>query len=129
MAETYTLKQLTEVEDSAAKFGIGDVQEARFANDDLDAERTGVSHHRLNPDKRQPFGHVHEHAEEIYVVLSGSGRVKLDDEIVELGRLDALRVAPGVTRQFEAGVEGIEFLAFGPRHDGDGKVIEGWWAD
>ncbi len=129
MATPYTLKKLTDLKDSAPDFGYGEIQEARFAGKDLEATDTGVSHQRIKPNRRVPFGHVHENAEEIYVVLSGSGRVKLDDEIVELGRLDALRVAPGVTRQFEAGVEGIEFLAFGPRHDGDGKVIEGWWAD
>ena len=80
--------------------------EARFAQDDLDAERTGVSHHRLKPGKRQPFGHKHEQAEEIYVVLGGSGRIKLDDEVIEVEPLDAIRVAPDVTRAFEAGPGG-----------------------
>jgi mannose-6-phosphate isomerase-like protein (cupin superfamily) len=65
----------------------------------------------------------------VYVVLAGSGRVKLDEDIVEVTRLDAIRVAPEVTRAFEAGPEGIEILAFGPRHEGDGEVIQGWWSD
>ena len=129
MAAPYTVKKLTDVEDSAAKFGVGEVQEARFANDDLDAEHTGVSHHRLNPDRRQAFGHKHDNAEEVYVVIAGSGRVKLDDDIVDIERLDAIRVAPGVVRAFEAGPEGMEMLAVGPRHDGDGEVLQGWWAD
>ncbi len=129
MATPYTLKKLTDVKDSAAGFGIGDIQEARFAGDDLDSESTGVSHHRLNPDKRQAFAHRHENAEEVYVVLAGSGRVKLDDDIVEIEKLDAIRVAPGVIRSFEAGSEGVELLAFGPRHKGDGEVIKDWWTD
>jgi mannose-6-phosphate isomerase-like protein (cupin superfamily) len=129
MTTPYMLKKLTDVEDSAAKFGLGDVQEARFATDDLEAKHTGVSHHRLNANKRQGFAHRHENAEEVYVVLAGSGRVKLDDEIVELGVLDALRVAPGVLRSFEGGPDGIELLAFGPRHDGDGEIIADWWTD
>jgi mannose-6-phosphate isomerase-like protein (cupin superfamily) len=129
MAAPYTLKKLTDVEDSAAKFGLGQVQQARFAKNDLEAEHTGVSHHRLKAGKRQPFAHKHENAEEVYVVLAGSGRVKLDDEIIEIETLDAIRVAPGVIRGFEAGPDGIELLAFGPRHDGDGEVIEGWWID
>jgi mannose-6-phosphate isomerase-like protein (cupin superfamily) len=62
-------------------------------------------------------------------VISGSGRVKLDDDIIELTALDALRVSPGVTRQFEGGPDGIELLAFGPRHEGDGEILPGWWSD
>ncbi len=123
MAAPCTLKKLTDVKDSAAEFGIGDVQENRFAHYDLDADQTGLSHQRLRAGKRQGFGHKHENAEEVYVVLSGSGRVKLDDEIVEIDALDALRVAPGVTRAFEAGSDGMELIAAGPRRECDGEVI------
>ena len=129
MSTQYTRKQLTDVKDSAAAFGLEDVQEARFAKDDLDAKETGVSHLRIKASMRQPFGHRHDAAEEIYVVLAGSGRAKLDEDIVEIERLDAIRVAPGVTRAFEAGSDGIELLAFGPRRDGDGELIPGWWTD
>lgn len=129
MTPPYTLKRLTEVEDSAPKFGLDGLQQARFANDDLDAQDTGVSHHRLNADKRQAFAHRHDNAEEVYVVLAGSGRVKLDDDVLEIDKLDAIRVAPGVIRAFEAGSEGLELLAFGPRHEGDGEVIPDWWTD
>ncbi len=129
MAKPYTLKKLTDIEDSAPKSGFGEVQEARFAKDALETERTGFSYHRVKADKRQPFAHKHDQAEEVYVVVSGSGRVKLDEEIVELQALDAIRVAPEVTRSFEAGPDGLELLAFGPRCDGDGEVLMGWWAD
>lgn len=129
MSTPFTHKRLTDVKDSAPEFGLGDVQEARFARKDLDAERTGVSHYRLKPDVRSPFGHRHDEAEEVYVVLSGSGRIKLDDEIVEVEALDAIRVAPAVTRAFEAGPDGIEVLAFGAHHDGDGELIQGWWGE
>lgn len=129
MPAPYTLKKLTDVEDSAAKFGFSEVQQARFAKDELDATDTGVSLHRLHPGKRQGFAHRHDKAEEVYVVLSGSGRAKLDDEIVGLERLDAIRVAPGVVRAFEAGSDGMELLAFGARHDGDYEMIPDWWTD
>lgn len=129
MATPYTHKKLTDVKDSAPEFGMEDVQEARFAKNDLDAEETGVSHHRLKPGQRTPFGHKHENAEEVYVVIGGSGRLKLDDEVIEVERLDAIRVSPEVIRAFEAGSEGIEVLAVGSRHDGDGEVIPGWWSD
>ena len=128
MSGGYTLKRLTDVEDSAPKFGFGEIGEARFATAALDAEDTGFSHHRLRAGRRQPFGHRHEDAEEVYVVLAGAGRVKLDEEVVEISRLDAIRVAPGVTRAFEAGPDGLELLVFGPRREGDGELISGWWA-
>ena len=129
MAASFTVKNLAEVEDSAPKFGVAAVQEARFAKDELEAEQTGVSYQRLKPGKRQAFAHRHERAEEVYVVLRGSGQAKLDDQLVELRTLDAIRVAPGVTRAFQAGRDGLELLAFGPRHDGDGDVLPGWWSD
>ena len=129
MAATYTLKKRDEVQDSAAQFGLGDVQESRFATEDLGAEHTGVTYHRLKPGMRQAFAHKHENAEEVYVVLRGSGRVKLDDDVVELSERDALRVAPPVTRMFEAGPDGLELLAFGPRHKGDGEIFPDWWRD
>jgi mannose-6-phosphate isomerase-like protein (cupin superfamily) len=129
MAAPFTHTKLPDVKDSAPEFGMGDVQEARFAKGDLETERTGVSHLRLRPGKRSPFGHKHEEAEEVYVVISGSGRMKLDDEIIEVESLDAIRVSPEVIRAFEAGDEGIEVLAVGARHDGDGEVIPGWWGE
>ena len=125
----YTLKNLLQVEDSAKKHGYSETQEARFPQGDLDAEATGLSYHVLRPDKRQAFAHRHDAAEEVYVVLSGSGRVKLEDEILELEAMDALRVAPTVTRAFEAGPEGLELLAFGPHHAGDAEMVQDFWGD
>jgi mannose-6-phosphate isomerase-like protein (cupin superfamily) len=125
----YTHKKLTAVDDSAPHLGVGDSQETRFAAADLEAERTGVTYHRFRAGTRQPFGHRHEQAEEVYVVVAGSGRMKLDDEIIELGVLDAIRVAPPVVRAFEAGPDGIDVLAFGAQHDGDGELVQDWWKD
>ncbi len=129
MTARYTLKQLTDVEDSAAKFGLGELGEARFATGDLEADATGVAFLRLNPGRRQAFAHKHDQAEEVYVVVDGSGRVKLDDEIREIERLDALRIAPAVVRMFEAGPGGLELIVFGPHHKGDGEILEDWWRD
>lgn len=129
MATPFTIKRLTDVEDSAPEFGLAEIQQARFANGALETERTGIGHFRLAAEKRQPFAHRHDEAEEVYVVLSGSGRLRLDDEIVEVGPLDAIRVAPEVTRCFESGPDGLELIAVGRRHDGDGEVIPGWWQD
>jgi mannose-6-phosphate isomerase-like protein (cupin superfamily) len=129
MTTPYTHMNLTDVEDSAPKFGLSEMGEAHFAFEDLDAKDTGVSYHRLKAGQRQPFAHRHDAAEEVYVVVSGSGRAKLDDEIIAISALDAIRVAPGVTRAFEAGSEDLQLLACGPHHAGDGEVIQGWWTD
>jgi mannose-6-phosphate isomerase-like protein (cupin superfamily) len=71
--------------------------------------------------------HRHRRAEEVYVILGGNGRIKLDEEIFDVQALDAVRVAPGVARAFEAGPEGLEFIAFGPHYDGDGEPVEDDW--
>jgi mannose-6-phosphate isomerase-like protein (cupin superfamily) len=127
---SYTIRNLRDVEDLAAKHGFGEVQEARFPRGDLEAERTGLMYLILKPGKRSAFGHRHNEAEEIYVVIRGSGRLKLDDELVEVRELDAVRIGPSVARSAEAGAEGLELLAFGPRHKGDAEILEGdFWSD
>lgn len=127
MASDYTLISLDEVEDVAPANGFGDRWEARVARQPLGCERTGVTHFRLHPGKRSPFTHRHTEAEEVYVVLSGSGRVKLDDEILEVARLDAIRVPAQTARAFEAGDEGLELIAFGAHHPGDGEPVDDSW--
>lgn len=123
----YTHKNLEEVEDSAPGFGMPDGTEARFAREAFDAQDTGFAFHRLAPNVRHPFGHKHENAEEVYVVIRGSGRAKIDDEVLDLKTLDAIRVAPSAVRAMEAGPDGIEVLVFGAHHDGDGELLPGWW--
>jgi mannose-6-phosphate isomerase-like protein (cupin superfamily) len=124
---SYTIKNLREVEDAAQKGGFSDTQEARFAYGDLDAESTGLALIVVKPGQRQPFAHRHNEAEEIYVVLSGSGRLKLDDEVVEIGPMDAIRMGPSHARGLEAGDDGLEVLAVGPRHAGDAELVQDFW--
>ncbi len=124
----YTKLNLQDVEDFAPKHGFGDTQEARFAREALGCEQVGLSLQRVKPDQRQGFGHRHHQDEEVYVVLSGSGRIKLDDELVELAPMDAIRVAPGVSRSFEAGSDGLELLAFGTHSEDDAEVVPDFWA-
>jgi quercetin dioxygenase-like cupin family protein len=127
----YTIKNLRDVEDMAAKHGFSDNQEARFAREDLEAEATGVALQFVRPGKRHAFAHRHNEAEEIYVVLAGSGRVKLDDDVREVGAMDAIRIAPPVARAFEAGPEGLELLVFGPHHARDSEMVPAaeFWGD
>ncbi len=128
--EGYTVVNLKEVEDQAPKFGFSPEMESRFARVPLELKNSGVSYFRLAPDVRVPFGHEHDIQEEIYVVVSGGLRVKLDDEVVELGRWEAVRVSPGIVRGFEAGSEGVEYIAFAPNTENrDAKRAPDWWTD
>jgi mannose-6-phosphate isomerase-like protein (cupin superfamily) len=125
----WTLVNLRETEDQAAAHGFSDTQEARFPRGDLDATQTGLAHIVVKPGRRQPFAHRHRDAEEIYVVLSGSGVLKLDEETVEIGPLDAVRMDPGLARGLEAGPDGLEVLAFGPHREGDAEIVDDLWED
>jgi len=124
---SYTIFNLREAEDVAIKHGFSDRQEARFPRSDLDAEATGVALLKVKAGQRQPFAHRHDKAEEIYVVLNGTGQIKLDDETIDLGPMDAVRIAPRVARSLQGGPNGIEVLAFGPHHERDSEMVDGFW--
>src|ERR1700749_498657 len=117
----YTKVSLDDVDDAAVANGLGHRWEARVAREPLGAKETGLTHFQLRPGQRSPFAHRHRQAEEIYVILHGSGKIKLDDAILEVSPRDAIRVAPEVARAFEAGVGRLEFLATGPHHPSDGE--------
>jgi mannose-6-phosphate isomerase-like protein (cupin superfamily) len=124
---SYTKTNLREVEDAAAAHGLSETQETRFPRSALGAEQTGFNYIIVKPGQREAFAHRHRQAEEIYVVLAGTGRVKLDEEIVELAPMDTVRVGPGTTRCFEAGDHALEVLVFGPRVEGDGELVKDFW--
>jgi mannose-6-phosphate isomerase-like protein (cupin superfamily) len=128
----YTLKNLKEdVEDSAVQFGASPALEARFAREPLELRNSGVSYLRLAPGERVPWGHTHKQQEEVYVVVGGAGRIKLDDEVVELRKWDALRIARKTMRDVEGGPEGIELILFGAPNagPGDAELAQEWWTD
>ncbi len=118
-----------DVEDAAPKFGLAPQLEFRAARKVLECEQSGASYQKIAPGFRQPFGHRHREQEEVYVLLSGSARVKLDDDVVELASFDALRIAPGVTRCVEAGSDGAELILFGAPRVDDADIVQGWWTD
>ena len=105
--------------------------EAHFAKEALDCEKSGVTYFKLGPDFHPPFGHTHEQQEEIYVVISGSARIKVEDEEIDLGTLDAIRLAPDAARALKGGPEGCEVIAFGaPKPPGqDAQMLPGWWEE
>ena len=126
----YKKKNLRDVENMAPKFDMPSEMEARFARTPLEGKSLGLSLFTLEPGFRIPFGHKHEQQEEVYVVVRGSGRVKVEDEIVELGEWDAIRFAKDTMRAMEAGPDGIEFVAFGAGDDPmDAEMVQDWWSD
>ena len=135
MADYTRVNLKDDVEDSATKHGLAPNIEARFASEDLELDKAGISYQRLAPNFRLPFGHRHKKQEEVYVILSGGGRMKLGDEIVEVRRWDAVRVPPETERSVEAGPEGVELIAFGAPRAGresapaDAEPLPGWWTD
>ncbi len=125
----YTIKNLLELDDSAAGRG-GDIQ-ARFGRAHIDSEHLGVSYFWYGPGYRSPIAHRHREQEEAYVIVGGSGRVRLDDDIVELKKWDIVRVSPQVVRAFEGGNDGLELIAIGSDRPegGDGERVDDFWTD
>jgi len=120
----YAIKNLREVKDAAAEAGVSDSLEARFAHEDLGSDQTGISYQVVKAGQRQPFAHKHGEMEEIYVVISGAGRLKLDDEVIDVAPLDAIRVGPAIVRAFEAGSDDLVLIAFSPRAAGDAEIVQ-----
>jgi mannose-6-phosphate isomerase-like protein (cupin superfamily) len=125
----YTKINISEVTDLAPQFGMGEMGEARFARQQLGAEKIGLTFYKMNGGHRVGFGHTHSEVEEAYVVLSGSGRFKVGDDIFDVGERDVVYVAPKAVREWEAAAEGMEMLAFGGHAEGDAEMTPGWWAD
>jgi mannose-6-phosphate isomerase-like protein (cupin superfamily) len=125
----FAIKNLKELNNAAQDRGPN--IDARFARKHLDSEHLGISYFRYGPGYRAPYGHRHREQEEAYVVVSGSGRVKLDDEFLDLRQWDVLRVAPQVVRTFEGGPDGIELIAIGSDRPegGDGEMVEDHWSE
>jgi mannose-6-phosphate isomerase-like protein (cupin superfamily) len=129
----FTLRNIKgDVEDVGSNFDGPPDLEFRAATAALGLEQSGLSYQRIPPGYRFPFGHTHRKQEEVYVVVRGSGRMKLDDEIVEIGEWDAVRVPPGTWRGYEAGPEGLEILVIAAPRIEQREDVEGerdWWAD
>jgi mannose-6-phosphate isomerase-like protein (cupin superfamily) len=127
----YTKANLrNDVENAATKFDMTSEMDVRFARTPIGGKTLGLSLMKLEPGFRIPFGHKHEGQEEVYVVVRGSARIKVDDEIVELGEWDAIRFEKDTMRNVEAGPDGVEYLAFGAGEDPmDAEMEQGWWSD
>ncbi len=121
----FSIKNLMEIDDVFE----GPEREVRFARKYLDSEHLGITYQRLGPDLVAVDGHSHREQEEAYVVISGSGWAKLDDEVVELRQWDVVRVAPETVRGFDAGPAGMELICIGADkpEGGDGVLVKDRW--
>jgi mannose-6-phosphate isomerase-like protein (cupin superfamily) len=120
-----------DVDDQAPNFGLSPNLEARMARVPLEMEHSGISYQRIAPNFRIPFAHKHKNQEEVYVVVSGSVRMKVEDEVLELKQWDAVRVHKDTMRSFEGGPEGAEVIAIGAPNTGpgDAEMVNDWWSD
>ena len=128
----FTLKNFKALEDVGPRFDGAPDLEFHLATKALELEHSGLSYQRIPPGSRFPYGHTHKTQEEVYVVVRGSGRMKVDDEIFEVEEWDAVRVSPGAWRGYEAGPDGLEILVIGAPNLGDdprGDVTgqRDWW--
>lgn len=119
----FSTVNLLEVEDSVSDRAPG--VEGRFARKHLDSRDLGVSLFRYAPNLRSPMAHSHREQEEAYVVVAGSGRILLDNEVQDLQQWDVIRVAPEVVRAFEAGPDGLDIVAVGGPKPADGDGVPG----
>ena len=126
----YTHMNLKEdVENASERFGLAPNMEARFARSALGLAGGGFSYQKLAPNFRSPVAHRHQSQEEVYVIVAGGGRVKIEDEVRDLTQWDALRLPPQTARAFEAGPDGLELVAIGFGEGGDTEMLEGFWDD
>ena len=128
----YTKLNLKEdVEDQAPNFELSPQLEFRSARVPLETENAAISYLRVAPGYRLPFGHHHAEQEEIYVLVDGSARIRLDDEVVELRPFDAVRIDRQTMRNLEGGPQGAEVILFGAPNtgSGDAQLTQGWWVD
>ncbi len=125
-------RDLKEVENQGERFGLNPEEiQLRMGREPLGCENVGISYLRLGPGYRVPFGHKHKQQEEIYVLVSGSAKMKVGDEVIDVEPFHAIRVPPETMRGWEGGPQGAEIIAVGAPNTGpgDGDIEQGWWSD
>jgi quercetin dioxygenase-like cupin family protein len=125
----YAIVNLLELDDVVGDRVEG--LEGRFSRTAIESRDLGVSLFQYGPGVRPQFSHKHREQEEAYVVVRGSGRMRLGDEVRELRQWDVVRVAPEVVRGFEAGADGLDVIAIGgPKPEGgDGVPSDEPWPE
>jgi mannose-6-phosphate isomerase-like protein (cupin superfamily) len=131
MSDYTHLNLKDDVDDQAPNFGLSPDLEFRMARVPLEMENAGVSYLRIGPGFRMPFGHKHKQQEEVYVLVNGSAKIKIEDDVHELKQWDAVRLHRDTMRGFEGGPEGAEFIAIGAPNTGpgDADMTQDWWGD
>ena len=73
----------------------------------LDLQAVAIGLIKLPPNEGYTFTHRHRKQEEVYLVIEGSGYILVDDELLDLCKGDAVRVAPEARRALKAEKEGL----------------------
>ena len=126
---SYKKVNVQDVKDLAPDFGMGEMGEARFGRQSVGAEAIGFAYYRMNPGRRLGFGHRHGESEEMYMILGGSGRFKVEDDVFDVTPKDVVYCRPGAMREWESGPDGLELLAFGSHVENDAEMQREWWTD
>jgi quercetin dioxygenase-like cupin family protein len=131
MADYTHINLKEDVDDQAPNFGLSPQLESRMARVPLEMENAGLSYIRIAPGFRIPFGHKHKNQEEVYVLVTGNARIKIEDEVRDLKQWDAVRLHRDTVRGFEAGEHGAELIVIGAPNTGpgDAEVIQDWWSE
>ena len=124
---------ICEIGDAPDAFGGQYPGAMRLLGGPLASEQVTLTYREMPPGTggKGSYGHRHKTQEEIYLVLSGRLEFKLGDELVELGPLTAVRVAPHTVRSvWNEGPEEAALLIASTRSEDprdDVELIEDFW--
>ena len=127
----YQMVRLEDVDDWLGDYP-GEMRGITYA---IGAEQVAITYRRMpqHTGSKGSYGHRHRTQEEIYFVVSGRLQFKLDDEIVEVGRHEAVRIPPGTLRGvWNDEAEDAELVIVSPRIDdpmGDVETVDGFWPE
>ena len=109
----FTIINLKDLEDMAPKHGHSDMMQSRFASKDLELKESGLGYQILSANAKLPFKHKHKMQEEVFLILSGTGKMILDQETIKVKPLDVIRVGADVVRSLKADNKELAFVIFG----------------
>jgi mannose-6-phosphate isomerase-like protein (cupin superfamily) len=128
----YQHVRLEEVDDWLGDYP-GEMRGITYA---IGAEQAALTYRRMpqHTGSKGSYGHRHKTQEELYFVLSGRLQFKLGEEIVEVGKHEALRVPPQTWRGvWNDEPEDAELIIVSTRigddPGADTETIDGFWPE
>jgi mannose-6-phosphate isomerase-like protein (cupin superfamily) len=92
----YQIVSLEDVDDWLGDYP-GEMRGITYA---IGAEQVALTYRRMpqHTGSKGSYGHLHKTQEELYFVISGALQFKLGDEIVDVGKGQAVRIPPSTVR-------------------------------